>query len=667
MLEDQSAPTNVQDLAELNQLKEFLVQASNNYFRLEEIFKYSIETYTALFSLYGEEIKADALLKLTFLTSIKSWDAKQQKFVIDLSLEAKQKDLVEFALRKGANPNVLDRFVDFPSESLSDLLLNNEYHKFDANNFLKLVFSTNIKRWNDPSLEGKQKDLVEFALRKGANPNVLGWFDYLPSESLSDLLLNNEYHKLDASDFLKLIFSENIKSWDSERRRYVIDPSLEGKQKALVEFALKAGADPNVLDRFIGFPSESLSDLLLNNEYHKFDANKFLKLIFPENIKSWDSERRRYVIDPSLEAKQSDLVELALKAGANSNVLARLPNLPSESLSDLLLNNEYHKFDSSRFLKLVLSANTKSWDSEQRIHVVDPSLEAKQKALVELALKAGANPNVLNRFVNFPSESLSELLLNNEYHKFEVNNFLKLVLSKSTKSWDSEQQSHVISPSLETEQKDLVEFALKAGANPNVLDRFIGFPSESLSELLLNNEYYKLGVNNFLKLVLLTSIKGWDSEQQIYVIDPSLEAEQKDLTEFALMNGADPNQLEAFPVQSYKTMELLFNNDYRTLESDSVCQKMFLGMGNIFEEGLDYLIENPDMVFHMKYQNLEVEAASEPKIPRIVHHLWLTNSKAMKEISEEDIGNVMRTKDIFSQSGQQWEHIVWTNDKSFNS
>lgn len=79
---------------------------------------------------------------------------------------------------------------------------------------------------------------------------------------------------------------------------------------------------------------------------------------------------------------------------------------------------------------------------------------------------------------------------------------------------------------------------------------------------------------------------------------------------------------------------------------------------------LQQFLDNPAFILEQKYKHLEAKADPTPRIPRIIHHIWLTNSIQKREIPEEDIQNVLETEKFFSQSGQKWEHIVWTNDKN---
>ncbi len=158
--------------------------------------------------------------------------------------------------------------------------------------------------------------------------------------------------------------------------------------------------------------------------------------------------------------------------------------------------------------------------------------------------------------------------------------------------------------------------------------------------------------------------------------DGLLEAIEKNKIEDVkelLQNGADPNDEAIFSLieenadQDPKIVELLFNNNYKKLDPSLYCQheiNKLLAMRNMELTNIFDILPSPSKVSEVKYKNLNAKAAAYPKIPRILHHVWVTNEETKKEIPKEDIQHVLDTDKIFSQSKQRWEHIVWTNDKS---
>lgn len=73
------------------------------------------------------------------------------------------------------------------------------------------------------------------------------------------------------------------------------------------------------------------------------------------------------------------------------------------------------------------------------------------------------------------------------------------------------------------------------------------------------------------------------------------------------------------------------------------------------------LFENIDLYLYKNYMNLGVRPGVRAKIPRIIHHIWLTNAVQRREISEKDLPGIINAKKI---NDHGWRHIVWTNDKT---
>jgi mannosyltransferase OCH1-like enzyme len=67
------------------------------------------------------------------------------------------------------------------------------------------------------------------------------------------------------------------------------------------------------------------------------------------------------------------------------------------------------------------------------------------------------------------------------------------------------------------------------------------------------------------------------------------------------------------------------------------------------------------------YKNLNAKASTTLKVPKIIHHIWLTNAEQKREISKENLDRIVLAKTL--NNGEGWRHIVWTNDKRliFNS
>lgn len=161
----------------------------------------------------------------------------------------------------------------------------------------------------------------------------------------------------------------------------------------------------------------------------------------------------------------------------------------------------------------------------------------------------------------------------------------------------------------------------------------------------------------------------------------AIHSGDKEATKCALEKGDDPNDLLKedpyfFSVLIPETTALLFTNSHKKMNPDLFCdyvRNIDINAPYLQVSGLVQFLKTPSLITCAKYKNLTVKRTLKPKIPRIIHHIWLTNSSQKKEISPKNIENVLRTKDIFlfnidvvcdKFDAKEWQHIVWTNDKS---
>ena len=208
-----------------------------------------------------------------------------------------------------------------------------------------------------------------------------------------------------------------------------------------------------------------------------------------------------------------------------------------------------------------------------------------------------------------------------------------------------------------SKQEGLIKMALAKGAKISEIyvKYLISLPSCELSMWMLDN----LCDANFLLDLVVNKYIG------------SELSEQKKMVNFALERGADPNSLlqqqNGSQLSRVKPdiLELLFNNEYKKIDPDLFCQYMNFMRSVGYMDGL---FDDPAALWDKKHKNLNAKAASMPKIPRIVHYVWLISEK--KEMDARDINNIIRTKELFSHSKEtclpgveEWKHIVWTNDK----
>lgn len=193
------------------------------------------------------------------------------------------------------------------------------------------------------------------------------------------------------------------------------------------------------------------------------------------------------------------------------------------------------------------------------------------------------------------------------------------------------------------------------------------FPSIEAAKEMLRDPGNSINVDDFINLILKVPCTRYNKEKQVYETDLALIEKQYALVNLALEAGANPNSIRVFEKISHNPQmaEVLFNNNYKKADPDIYCQYIKQQLMYRDIKGYDSVFSLvPVMVLDIKYKHLNTtKIESSPKIPRILHHLWVTNEKIKKEIPEEDIQNVLNADKIISQGGKKWEHIVWTNDK----
>ena len=215
-----------------------------------------------------------------------------------------------------------------------------------------------------------------------------------------------------------------------------------------------------------------------------------------------------------------------------------------------------------------------------------------------------------------------------------------------------------------TEVKDI----LAAGADPRKIDYFSNLPSVEIAKLLIHNpinQNKSIELNKFALLVLPKP-------------DLQYENQQYQLIKLLLAEGWDPNNpiILARLIHlnlNQQIIDLLFTNNNIKVNPNlfSANREIIKQIDKSFD---DLFAQDPASILNAKYKNLQVTSSLNLKIPRIIHHVWVTNRKTRREIPDEDIQHVLDTKNTFSQKDsslgtythpqEAWEHIVWTNDKS---
>ena len=89
------------------------------------------------------------------------------------------------------------------------------------------------------------------------------------------------------------------------------------------------------------------------------------------------------------------------------------------------------------------------------------------------------------------------------------------------------------------------------------------------------------------------------------------------------------------------------------------CYKVSVGhmVGSVLAEGLDY------QTFLKNRATLARRLATRSTrltIPKITHHIWLTDPNTPREVSEDDMRSTLKTLQALPSSAG-WRHILWVN------
>jgi hypothetical protein len=397
----------------------------------------------------------------------------------------------------------------------------------------------------------------------------------------------------------------------------------------LYDYLLNNGLKPQIvlqkgINELVATNNTNLLDLALSKggSLTGFSFSNIPSLELLENLKSKNAAPQELLnaifkiynnID-SIKIMQS--IELLIEAGANlSNIDYIAWPDGSIKLYDYLLNNSLKP-------QIVLQKG------------INELVEKNTTNLFDFAISKGASLTDFS-FTNAPSLELLEILQSRNIAPQELLNAIFKIYNNidSIKIMQS------------------IEFLIKSGANVRQVDYILPSFNELFHEF--KDDIIKiLNVDDLLFCAVhLGNINKRENDK-----DYSLE-----LITYAINNGANIHQQN-------KGMGLLdFSKNYNVIkfliEQGLKCSKEEM-IEEINTAGLAEVFLNPAIILEQKYKNLNAHAAEIAKIPYILHHIWLTSADNPKEIREQDLKIVQNSKKIFSQSSVEWEHIVWTNNKT---
>ncbi|MBU0744723.1 MAG: hypothetical protein KKE11_05080 [Gammaproteobacteria bacterium] len=298
---------------------------------------------------------------------------------------------------------------------------------------------------------------------------------------------------------------------------------------------------------------------------------------------------------------------------------------------------------------------------------------------VKHLLGEGVDSNKSHGFLEMPSCDISKLLLDNDKNPMNPSTFLEFVSSPALiEVYDSVTKTFKVDDKLSERQLELARWVIEEkGADPNTI-YLSALPSMELSKLLLDNNKITMHPDYFLKIILGANVKRTDFETGHKKFDDELLSKQLNLAKWAIEEkGASLNDsliyiaanshLHVFGNDlidslNHELLKLLFD---QAIDPGLFCKYLRV-YGNAYykENGIESFAHDGYLTLEQAYKNLNVKKSSEPRVPRIVNYVWLTNDVQRRELFSEDIANVIKTKKFFAQSGKEWQHIVWTNDKT---
>lgn len=127
----------------------------------------------------------------------------------------------------------------------------------------------------------------------------------------------------------------------------------------------------------------------------------------------------------------------------------------------------------------------------------------------------------------------------------------------------------------------------------------------------------------------------------------------------------DHHRYHSSETLSRETINAIHTLTEYQLKRGDMCEQEYTGKrGEMPENGLGYYLNHLELILQKKHKYLDAPKSSEARIPQIMHHIWLTNPEKPREMRNEDIEQVIHTKEIFAQSKGTWEHIIWVNDRN---
>lgn len=348
----------------------------------------------------------------------------------------------------------------------------------------------------------------------------------------------------------------------------------------------------------------------------------------------------KLVGDPEAVRKQKELIQLAI--GNEAKLESAHYSIDLDTLDrhkELFLDH----MSPTSFCKIVLSAFVSYFDFYSSR---SQELE-KQRELFKLAIEKGVKLSELIEKNKYLLISLETLELNQDLFLEHLgsNGFLRLVLRCDIVRRLDVKDEYNYDEALVNKQFELMQLAIAKGAK---IDQVV--PLEAYAYTVYRNKELflrELGADRFLYRISTLRLHYKSDLERKY---------QLELVQMAINAGADVKNSKINLGSLFDNIELL----KLMIDNGVVCNGD--GFEEVIEGGLEHIATNPQWILDQKYKNLNATESFEPKMPYVIHHIWLTHPSSPKEIRKEDIVRAIETKEIFSKSKVEWQHIVWTNN-----
>lgn len=275
---------------------------------------------------------------------------------------------------------------------------------------------------------------------------------------------------------------------------------------------------------------------------------------------------------------------------------------------------------------------------------LSPSNNNENQAYLSFVLLGLDNGIDITEFISPNLEFLISnysLLSNHPKKIMNSDSFLGILLKLSPESYNIEKA------------KEFIHKLLSNGANINNLsDIEVCLDSLMLfKDILLFNSKQSMTADKLLELTIKASY-AYENHSTRY-----------ELIKEAIALGADVNREFKSHGDVIKALDIAYDNElvYLLKEQGAKC-----GRGNDFieYEELSPYIQNISGISEQLSKNLLANKTYINKVPYLVHHIWFTNPSNPREISESEIKNIIKAKEILGENHSKWSHIVWTNNKS---